>query len=127
MALLLCPGSEEDGWITLPSSDRAVASNHELQRNGALFSVLDTSDGRFQPLLKMLDSLSCELHKAGIGAIKQSAKVIDEGHEIVFWEKHLLGYGTPNILPCTVLVSILRSEVSRSSKTSCLNSSAVCL
>ena len=100
MALLLCPGNEEDGRITLPSIDRAVA--RELQRNGALFSVLDKSDGRFQPLLKTLDSLSCELHKAGIGAIKQSAKVIDEGHEIVFWEKHLLGYGTPKILQRTV-------------------------
>ena len=32
------------------------------------------------------------------GAIKQSAKFKDEGHEIVFWEKHLLGYGKPKIL-----------------------------
>ena len=61
------------------------------------------------------------------GAIKQSAKFTDEGHEIVFWEKHLLGYGTPKILQCTVLVSILPSEVSSISTTSCLNISAVCL
>ena len=54
-----------------PSTVRLLVSglNRELQRNGALLSVLDKSDGRFQPLLKTLDSLSCELHKAGIGAI----------------------------------------------------------
>ena len=106
MALLLCPGNEKDGWIALPASNLAVASerllSRQLQRNCAPFSVLDKSDIRFRPLLKTLDSLICELHKEGIGAVKNSAKVIDGGHELIFWEKHLLGYSTPKILQRTV-------------------------
>ena len=37
--------------------------------------------------LKILDSLSSELHRQGIGATKNSAKVIDPKHEDIFWEK----------------------------------------
>ena len=74
-----------------------------LQSNQAPFSVLDKDDYRFCNLLKTLDSLSSELHSAGIGATKNSAKVIEVEHEHMFWQKGLLGYSTPKILQCTVL------------------------
>ena len=72
-----------DGSRYPPATSRSLVSglNRELQRNGAPFSVLDKSDGRFRPLLKTLDTLSCELHREGIGASKKSAKVVDSEHE----------------------------------------------
>ena len=76
--------------------------NRELQRNGAPFSIMDKGDSRFRPLLKMLDSLSCELHKQGIGAMENSANVIEKEHEAIFWEKGLLGYTSPKVLQRTV-------------------------
>ena len=57
---------------------------------------------KFRNLLKTLDSLSCELHKQGVGVVKHNAKVIDLEHEAIFWEKSLLGYSTPKILQHTV-------------------------
>ena len=48
----------------------------------SFLGVGDKSDGRFRPLLK-LHSLSCELHREGIGAVRQSAKVIDHEHDIL--------------------------------------------
>ena len=93
-----------DGSRYLPATLRSQVSglNHELQRNGAPFSVLDKSDGRFGALLKTLDTLSCELHREGIGAGKKSAKVVDSEHEMLFWEKNLLGVSRPKLLQCTV-------------------------
>ena len=73
--------------------------NCVLQKNKAPFSVLDKADHRFRELFKTLDSLSTDLHRQGVGAVKQSAKVIDEG---VFWRKGLLGYSSPKVLQCTV-------------------------
>jgi hypothetical protein len=49
---------------------------------------------KFRNLLKTLDSLSCELHRQGVGVVKHSAKVIDLEHEAILWEKSLLGYST---------------------------------
>ena len=76
--------------------------NRELQRNQAPFSVLDMSDSRFRDLLRTLDSLTCKLHKNGVGVVKQSAKVISIEHEDIFWEKGLLGFSTPKTLQRTV-------------------------
>lgn len=89
-----------DGSRYPPATLRSLVSglNRELQRNGAPFSVLDKSDGRFRPLLKTLNTLSCELHREGIGASKNSAKVVGSEHEKLFWEKNLLGYSTPKVL-----------------------------
>ena len=47
--------------------------------------MLDKGDYRFRNLLNTLDSLSSELHSAGIGATKNSAKVIEVEHEHMFW------------------------------------------
>ena len=127
MALLLCPGSEEDGWITLPSSDRVVASERLKPLTSTKRCSFLGVGYKQRQVSAAVEDIGFPGHKAGFCAIKQSAKFTDEGHEIVFWEKHLLGYGTPKILQRTVLVSILPSEVSSSSTTSCLNISAVCL
>ena len=93
-----------DGSRYPPATIRSLVSglSQELQRHSAPFSVLDKGDYRFRALLKTLDSVSCELHKEGIGAVKNSAKVIDPGHEKTFWEKLLLGTSTPKILQRTV-------------------------
>ena len=64
--------------------------------------MLDKSDPPFRDLLKTLDSVSSELHRQGIGATKQSAKVIDPVHEDIFWQKSLLGYSTPKALQRSV-------------------------
>ena len=60
------------------------------------------ADHRFRDLLKTLDSLSSDLHRQGVGAVKQNAKVIDPVHEGVFWQKGLLGHSSPKILQRTV-------------------------
>ena len=93
-----------DGSLYPPSSLRSLICgvNRILQSNQAPFSVVDKGDPRFRPLLKTLDSLSSELHRSGVGAIKNSAKVIEIEHERLFWEKGLLGMSTPKILQRTV-------------------------
>ena len=93
-----------DGSSYPPGTIRSLVSglNRVLQSNKAPFSVLDKSDHRFRDLLKTLDSLSSELHRQGIGATKNSAKVIDPKHEDVFWQKSLLGFSTPKVLQHTV-------------------------
>ena len=98
-----------DGSFYPPATLRSLVSglNRELQRNQAPFSVLDKSDSRFRDLLRTLDSLTCKLHKDGVGVVKQSAKVISIEHEDIFWEKGLLGFSTPNTLQRTVFFSTL--------------------
>ena len=93
-----------DGSLYPPSSLRSLICgvNHILQSNQAPFSVVDKGDPRFRPFLKTLNSLSSELHRSGVGVIKNSAKVIEIEHERLFWEKGLLGMLTPKILQRTV-------------------------
>ena len=93
-----------DGSLYPPSSLRSLICglNRVLQSNQAPFSLVDKGDSRFRPLLKTLDSLSSELHRSGVGAIRNSAKVIEIEHERIFWEKGLLGMSTPKILQRTV-------------------------
>ena len=83
MAVPLC-----DGSCYPPSSLRCLVCglNRVLRKIKHPFLVYD----RFHDLLKMLDSLSSELHRQGVGAIKHSAKVIDPKHEDVFWQEGLL-------------------------------------
>ena len=76
--------------------------NRVLQRNKAPFSVVDKNDHRFRDLIKTLDSLSSDLHRQGVGAVKHNAKVIDPKHEDVFWREGLLGYSSPKVLQLTV-------------------------
>ena len=77
---------KSDGSLYPPASLRSLVCglNRVLQKNKAPFSVVDKSDHRFQDLLKTLDSLSSKLHRQGVGAVKQSAKVIDPKHEDIF-------------------------------------------
>ena len=69
---------KSDGSPYPPASLRSLICvlNRVLQSNKAPFSVVDKSDYRFRDLLKTLDSLSSELHRQGIGAVRHSAKVI---------------------------------------------------
>ena len=97
-----------DGSAYPPASLRSLVSglNRELQRNEAPFSVLDKSDSRFRDLLRTLDSVTCKLHKDGVGVVKHSARVITVEHEDVFWEKGVLGYSTPRTLQRTTFFYI---------------------
>ena len=109
-----------DGSAFPPATLRSLVSglNREIQRNKAPFSVLDKNDARFRDLQKTLDSLSSKLHRQGLGATRNSAKVIDPVHEELFWKKSLFGYSSPKILQRTVFsvwVLILFYVVSRSS------------
>ena len=65
-----------DGSPYPPSTLRSLISglNQVLQNNQAPFSVLDKGDYRFCNLLKTLDSLSSELHSAGIGLLRTVLK-----------------------------------------------------
>ena len=67
-----------------PPASLVSGLNCELQRNEAPFSVLDKSDSRFRDLLRTLDSVTCKLHKDGVGVVKHSARVITVEHEDVF-------------------------------------------
>ena len=93
-----------DGSLYPPTTLRSLVSglNRVLQSNKAPFSVLDKGDCRFKDLHKTLDSLSSDMHRQGIGATKNSAKVIVPEHEGIFWQKLLLGYSTPKVLQRTV-------------------------
>jgi hypothetical protein len=95
---------KSDGSFYPPSSLRSLVCglNRVLQKNRAPFSVVDKNDHRFRDLIKTLDSLSSDLHRQGVGAVKHSAKVIDPNHEDVFWREGLLGYSTPKVLQRTV-------------------------
>ena len=99
---------KSDGSPYPPASLRSLVCglNRVLQRNKVPFSVMDKADHRFRDLQKTLDSLSSELHRQGVGAVKQSAKVIDPKHEDMFWQKGLLGYSSPKVLQRTVFFYI---------------------
>ena len=126
---------KSDGSFYPPSSLRSLVCglNHVLQKNKAPFSVIDKNDHRFRDLIKTLDSLSSDLHRQGVGAVKHNAKVINPKHEDVFWWEGLLGYSSPKVLQLTVflfffmLVLILFLEVFKNSMILFLFSSHRCL
>lgn len=93
-----------DGSHYPPATLRSLLSgvNRKLQENKAPFSILDKDDHRFKDLLKTMDTVCSDLHRQGIGATKNSAKVIELDHEDTFWRKGLLGYSTPKILQRTI-------------------------
>ena len=93
-----------DGTQYPPATLRSLLSgvNRILQENKAPFSILDKDDRRFKDLLKTMDTLCSDLHRQGIGATKNSAKVIEPIHEDIFWQKGLLGFSTPKVLQRTV-------------------------
>ena len=95
---------KSDGSPYLPSSLRSLVCglSRVLQKNKAPFSDVDKNDYRFRDLITTLDSLSSDLHRQGIGAVKRSAEVIDPQHEDVFWREGLLGYSSPKVLQPTV-------------------------
>lgn len=99
---------KEDGSPYPPSTLRSLVSglNRIIKRNNIPFSVLDKTDHRFRDLLKTLDSVSSDLHRQGVGASRNSAPVIDQKDEDLFWEKGLLGYNPPKVLQRTVFFYI---------------------
>jgi hypothetical protein len=104
LSLYVMETRREDGNPYPPSSLRVLLSglNRILQANGAPFSILDKNNSDFRDLLKTLDTLSSNLHREGVGAVKDSAPVIVPEHEKLFWEKGLLGFSTPKQLQTTV-------------------------
>ena len=62
----------------------------------SLRQIKQTTD--VETCLKTLNSLSSDLHRQGVGVVKQSAKVIEMMHEDMFWQKGVLGYSSPKIL-----------------------------
>ena len=67
--------------------------NHVLQKNEAPFSVVDKNNHRFHDLIKVMDSLSIDLHRQG-GAVKHSAKVNSKCDDVL-WQEGLIGYSSP--------------------------------
>ena len=78
-----------------PSTLRSLLSgvNRLLQENKAPFSILDKGDHRFKDLLHTLDTMCSNLHRQGIGATKNSAKVIELHHKDIYYGKRVsLGF-----------------------------------
>ena len=111
-----------------PATLRSLVSgfNRILHSNRASFSVLDKGDPRFRDLLKILDTLTSELNRQGIGATKNSAKVIEAEHEDLFWEISLLGYSTPKLLQRTVFLCWPELCTQRSARTARPSSLTIC-
>ena len=73
-----------------------------MQKNKATFSILDKGDHRFQGLHLTLDTVSSELHRQGIGALRKSAADTLPDHEELFWERGLLGTSSPTVIQHTL-------------------------
>lgn len=87
-----------------PATIRNLLSgiNRELTKNKIDVAMLDKSDRRFQELHLTLDTISGELHRAGIGVKKESAKVITLEDEDKCWKEGTLGTSSPKTLQHTV-------------------------
>ena len=68
-----------DGTRYPPATLRSLVSR---ELNKAPFSVLDKSDARFRDLLHTVDTLTCNLHKEGLGAVKIVAKLFQGNMKI---------------------------------------------
>ena len=95
---------KSDGSEYPPCTIKALLSglNRVLHANKAPFSILDKHNPEFQELSNTLDVVCSNLHRQGIGAEKHSAPVITIEDEMMFWEKHLLGYSSPKVLQRSV-------------------------
>ena len=95
---------DADGGAYQPCTIRALLSglNHVLHINKAPFFILDKHNPECQELSNTLNVLCSNLHRKGIGSEKHSAPVVRPEDELLFWEKDLLGYGSPRSLQRTV-------------------------
>lgn len=91
-----------------PATIRSSISglNHILRSNKAPFSIFNKNDTRFRDLPLTLDSVSSELDKKGIGAVRNSASVITEEDENILWTKGVLGTSSLKTLQHTVFFYI---------------------
>ena len=76
--------------------------NHELQRAKAPFLLMDKNDRCLRELHLTLDSVSSDLHRDGVGAVRQCASVISFEDENLFWQKGSLGHSSPVCIQHTV-------------------------
>ena len=132
MCCFIMETRKTDGSCYPPATLQSLVCglNRELQRNGASFSTMDKGDSRFRPLLKTLDSLSCELHKQGIGAVKNSANIIEKEHEAIFGRRVSLGTLLRRFFSAQysfMWVSTLLSEVFKISMNWSLPNFSMCL
>jgi len=95
---------KENGDKYPPATIHALLSgiNHSLQEKNVPFSVFDKQNLAFSNLHKTLDVISSTLHREGHGANRKHVAVISGDHELVFWDKGMLGYSSPRILQGTV-------------------------
>ena len=132
MCCFIMETRKTDGSCYPPATLQSLVCglNRELQRNSASFSTMDKGDSRFRPLLKTLDSLSCELHKQGIGAVKNSANIIEKEHEAIFGRRVSLGTLLRRFFSAQysfMWVSTLLSEVFKISMNWSLPNFSMCL
>jgi hypothetical protein len=104
MRLSVLEARRSDGQPYPPATLRSLVSG--IQRGNQAkkppFLLLDTSDKRFREIHLTLDSVSSELHRQGIGAVRKSAAVISVEDDICFWEKGVMGTSSPAVLQNTV-------------------------
>ena len=77
-----------------------------LKDIGATFSILSNGNPFFCELLLTLDTVTSGLHRQGIGAPWKRVSIIFREHEMLFWEKGLLGSKNPTSLQGAVFFCI---------------------
>ena len=99
---------KEDGEQHTPGMIRSLLCglNRALKENGATFSILDKGNPAFRELHLTLDTVTSGLHRQGIGATRKNAPIISREHEVLFWEKGLLGYDSPKSLQRAVFFCV---------------------
>ncbi|XP_011407854.1 PREDICTED: glutamine-rich protein 1-like [Amphimedon queenslandica] len=99
---------KEDGTMYPPSSIRSILGglHRVLRENGATFSIFDKDDPIFREFALTLDTVTSQLHSEGIGAKRNKALVIPFEHEVIFWDKGIIGYGSPKSLMRAVFCGI---------------------
>ena len=104
MRLFVLETRRSDGTPYPPATLWSLVSGIQraMQANKVPFLLLDRSDDRFRELHLTLDSVSSDLHRQGVGAVRKSAAVISSEDEDLFWEKGLLGTTSPAVLQHTV-------------------------
>ena len=73
-----------------------------MQAKKSPFLLLGGSDRRFRELHLTLDSVSSDLHRQSVGAVRKSAAVISVEDKEHLWERGAMGTTTPSILQNTV-------------------------
>ena len=104
MRLFVLETRRADGAPYPPATLRSLVSGIQrvMEAQKSLFMLLDRSDHLFRELHLTLDTISSDLHRQGVGALRKSAAVISSEDENSLWEKGLLGTTSPVALQRTV-------------------------